>query len=117
MHLNLTDFMQENSGEFEKFMLDQAKICQKDTNASDQDVKEMLDAVTPTTKVAKCLNACLIKKLGIVSTFKITFRTDLGTPHSYIKDALLKTTVAIFEPQTIKQMNSRQQENCKVFHG
>lgn len=66
--------MQESSEEFEKFMADQAKICQKDTNASDQDVKQMLDRVAPTTKVANCLNACLMKKLEMVSTFKQTFR-------------------------------------------
>lgn len=70
--LNLIYFEQESSDEMEKFIADQATFCQKDTNASDKDVKELLDGAEPTTKVAKCLNACLMNKLGIVSVSPFT---------------------------------------------
>lgn len=45
----------------------QAGICKNETGASDKDVTDMLNYVAPTTKVTKCLNECILNKLGVVS--------------------------------------------------
>lgn len=48
-------------------MAQEAKTCQKEVGASDKDVQEMLEGVIPKTTEAKCLNECLMTKLGVVS--------------------------------------------------
>lgn len=41
--------------------------CKNETNASDMDLELMISRAIPATKEAKCLNACYLNKLGVVS--------------------------------------------------
>lgn len=41
--------------------------CKNETNASDMDLEQILNRGIPATKEAKCLNACFMNKLGVVS--------------------------------------------------
>lgn len=42
-------------------------MCQKENNATDGDYNDLMEGKEATTKIAKCMLACLLKKLGIVS--------------------------------------------------
>lgn len=50
----------------EKFMND-VNTCKTQSGATDVDVKDLYEHSLPTTKPAKCLNACVMMKLGVVS--------------------------------------------------
>lgn len=52
--------------EGQKFIND-VNTCKNLTNATDLDVKDLYERSIPTTKPAKCLNACVMMKLGVVS--------------------------------------------------
>lgn len=42
-------------------------ICKHETGATNGDVDDFVDHITPTKKQAKCLHACVMEKAGIVS--------------------------------------------------
>lgn len=60
-------FMQDTLPEDHERFMNDMELCKRQTNASDMDISEWMYRVTPTTKEAKCLNACLSNQLGIVS--------------------------------------------------
>lgn len=41
--------------------------CKNETNATDMDLKQMMNRAIPTTKEAKCLTACFLNIVGVVS--------------------------------------------------
>lgn len=43
-----------------------ASDCKETEKASDEDVENMINKVKPTTKEAKCLNACMMTQFGVV---------------------------------------------------
>lgn len=52
--------------ESEMFMTD-VHLCKNETGATDADVADLYNRVLPTTKPAKCFNACVFDKIEIVS--------------------------------------------------
>lgn len=52
--------------ESDKFMND-VYACKNETGATDMDMEDLYNRNLPTTKQAKCLNACVFKKLDLVS--------------------------------------------------
>lgn len=53
--------------ESEKFFT-YIQICKNETGATEADVGDLYNRVLPTTKPAKCLNACVFDKIEIVSS-------------------------------------------------
>lgn len=49
-----------------RFMAD-VNLCKTEAGATDADVGDLYNRVLPTTKPAKCFNACVLNKLAIVS--------------------------------------------------
>lgn len=44
-----------------------ADDCKVTENASDEDVKELMEHETPTSTTGKCLHACIHENIGLVS--------------------------------------------------
>lgn len=48
-------------------LLVMGKSCQEKEGASDADLKELIDHALPSTKPGKCLRACMMESIGLVS--------------------------------------------------
>ncbi|XP_037036877.1 general odorant-binding protein 19d-like [Bradysia coprophila] len=94
------------SNEIEALIVEKAKICQKETNASEKDVDEMLDGAKATTPTTKCLHSCLLKKLEVVNA------ANKLEPENLIK-MMIDDTIKSKDGKTIKSVINSISDACK----
>nr|AWC08426.1 odorant-binding protein 15 [Bradysia odoriphaga] len=94
------------SNEIEALIVEKAKICQKETNASENDVDEMLDGAEPTTQTSKCLHSCLVKKLGVMNA-------DNKLEPENLTKMVIDDTIKSSDGKTIKSLIKPISDACK----
>jgi len=94
-------------GAEDQFGLD-VEACRNETGASITDLNELDARMIPTTKIAKCFNACVMNKLGIMKENQ--FVPDELIKFAEMDDSMLKGT----DGKTLKDATKDIVGDCKA---